>query len=239
LVLANGRALYPYRGELKIEQAKNFARAAFTGNYFFNYPKGGGLDVRLFAGKFFYTHTKTFSDQFTTDRYHLNLTGANGFEDYTYSDYFIGRNRFEGLASQQIMLRDGGFKVRTDLLANKIGKTDDWLTAINFTTTIPKAVNPLNLLPVKIPLRLFADIGTYSEAWKKDASTDRFLFDAGLMLPLFLETVNIYIPLVYSNVFKDYIQSTLPEKGRLWKKISFVIDISNFSSRKLDRNFNL
>ena len=30
-------------------------------------------------------------------------------------------------ASQQIMMRDGGFKIRTDLLADKIGKTDDWL----------------------------------------------------------------------------------------------------------------
>ena len=49
------------------------------------------------------------------------MTGPNGYEDYTYSDYFAGRNEFEGLASQQIMMRDGAFKVRTDLLADKIG----------------------------------------------------------------------------------------------------------------------
>jgi hypothetical protein len=130
-VIENNRALYPYRGELKIEQGKDFVRTAFTGNYFFNYPKEGGLKVRLFAGKFFYTGSKTFIKQFTTDRYHLNMTGANGYEDYTYSDYFIGRNKFEGLTSQQIMIRDGGFKVRTDLLADKVAKTDDWLAAAN------------------------------------------------------------------------------------------------------------
>ncbi|MBL0130252.1 MAG: hypothetical protein IPP43_03255 [Chitinophagaceae bacterium] len=101
LVIENNRALYPYRGELKIEQGKDFVRAAFTGNYFFNYVKKGGLDVRLFAGKFFYTSSRTFTKQFATDRYHLNMTGANGYEDYTYSDYFIGRNIFEGIASQQ------------------------------------------------------------------------------------------------------------------------------------------
>jgi len=237
-VIENNRALYPYSGELKIEQGTDFVRTAFTGNYFFNYVKGGGLNVRLFAGKFFYTSSKTFAQQFATDRYHLNLTGANGYEDYTYSDYFIGRNKFEGLASQQIMNRDGGFKVRTDLLADKIGKTDDWLIAANFSTSIPSAINPLSVLPVKIPLKLFFDIGTFAESWKEGAETDRFLFDAGLHVPLFKETINIYVPLIYSSVFKDYIQSTIPKKGRLWKTISFSIDISNFNFRKIDRNLS-
>lgn len=238
LVIENNRVLYPYRGELKIEQGTDFLRTAFTGNYFFNYANVGGLNVRLFAGKFFYTSAKTFATQFATDRYHLNLTGANGYEDYTYSDYFIGRNKFKGLASQQIMNRDGGFKVRTDLLADKVGKTDDWLIAANFSTTIPSAINPLSVLPVKIPLKLFFDIGTYAESWKEEAETDRFLFDAGIQIPLVKETINIYLPLIYSSVFKDYIQSTIPKKGRLWKTISFTIDISNFSFRKFDRNLN-
>ena len=237
-VIENNRVLYPYRGELKIEQGKDFIRTAFTGKYFFNYAKNGALDVRLFAGKFFYTNSKTVSKQFTTDRYHLNMTGANGYEDYTYSDYFIGRNKFDGFASQQIMVRDGGFKVRTDLLADKVGKTDGWLVAANFSTTIPPNINPLNLLPVKIPLKIFFDIGTYSDAWKQNAETDRFLFDAGLHIPLFKETINIYIPLIYSDVYKSYIQSTIAKKNRLLKTISFSIDISNFNFRKIDRNFD-
>jgi len=237
-VIENNRVLYPYSGELKIEQGKYFARAAFTGKYFFNYSKGGGLDVRLFAGKFFYTGSRTITKQFATDRYHLNMTGANGNEDYTYSDYFAGRNKFQGFQSQQIMVRDGGFKVRTDLLASKVAKTDDWLMAANFSTTIPSGINPLNLLPIKIPLKFFFDIGTYAEAWKQKAETDRFLFDAGFHIPLLKETVNIYIPLIYSTVYGDYFKSTIAKKERFWKKISFSIDISNFSFRKIDRNFN-
>lgn len=226
LVIENFRALYPYKGELKIEQGKYFIRAAFTGNYFFNYAKGGGLKARLFAGKFFYTTPKTFSKQFATDRYHVNLTGANGYEDYTYSDYFIGRNKFEGFASQQIMERDGAFKVRTDLLGDKTGKTDNWLMALNLSSTITN----------NIPLKVFADIGTYAEAWDKNANEDRFLFDAGIQIPLLKETINIYVPLLYSRVFKDYIQSYLPKKNRFLKTISFSIDISNFTFRKFNRN---
>ena len=238
VVIENNRALYPYRGDLKIEQGKDFVRTAFTGNYFFNYPKAGGLNVRLFAGKFIYTSTKTSSKQFATDRYHLNMTGANGYEDYTYSDYFIGRNKFEGAASQQIMLRDGAFKVRTDLLADKVGRTDNWLVAANFTTTIPDAINPLGILPFRIPFRVFVDIGTQAGAWKKGSAEDRFLYDAGLQLSFLKETVHIYFPLLYSRVFKDYIQSTIEKKGRFWKTVSFTIDIANFSFRKIDRNLN-
>jgi Peptidase family M1 domain len=237
-VAENFRTLYPYKAEFNIEQGKDFIRTAFTGNYFFNYRKEGGLDLRLFAGKFFYLDSKTYTNQFATDRFHLNMTGPNGSEDYTYSDYFIGRNKFDGLPSQQIMMRDGGFKIRTDLYSEKVGKTDDWLAAINLSTTIPPGINPLSLLPVKIPLKVFFDIGTYGEAWDKDASLDHFIFDAGLQLSLFANTVNIYVPIIYSKIYKDYIQSVLEKEGRFWKTISFSIDISNFSLRKVNRELD-
>ena len=166
------------------------------------------------------------------------MTGANGYEDYTYSDYFIGRNKFQAAASQQIMMRDGGFKVRTNLLAEKVGKTDDWLAAVNLTSAIPDAVNIFNILPVKLPVKLFADIGTRSEAWKKNAAEDRFIYDAGLYLSLLSDNINIYLPLIYSPVFSDYFKSTLPQKNRWLKKISFTIDISNFNLRKINRNLS-
>jgi hypothetical protein len=231
--IENIRALYPFSVNLTLEQQSGFVRSAFTGNYFFNYPKNGGVNVRLFAGKFFYTGSKTVTKQFETDRYHLNLTGANGYEDYTYSDYFIGRNRFEGLASQQIMMRDGGFKIKTDLLAEKIGKTDDWLIATNLTSSIPTGINPLSLLPFEIPLRVFVDIGTYADAWKQNSGLDHFLFDAGLQLSLLKNTVNIYVPLLYSSAYKDYIQSYVEQKGRFWKTISFSIDILKITPAKI------
>ncbi|HSN62353.1 MAG TPA: M1 family metallopeptidase, partial [Ferruginibacter sp.] len=159
-VISNSRVLYPYDGALQVEQGDGFVRTNFTGNYFFNYAKGGGVNVRLFAGKFFYTGDRTFLTQFKTDRYHLNMTGPKGYEDYTYNNYFMGRNEFEGFANQQIMMRDGAFKVRTDLLSSKIGKTDNWLAALIFNSSIPKNINPLELMPFKIPLKVFADIGT-------------------------------------------------------------------------------
>jgi ssDNA-specific exonuclease RecJ len=94
----------------------------------------------------------------------------------------------------------------------------------------------LSILPFKIPLRVFADIGTYAEAWKNKTENDRFLYDAGLQISLLKETVNIYLPLIYSTVYKDYLLSTIPKNERFAKKISFSIDIADFNLRKLNRN---
>jgi hypothetical protein len=232
-VYQNSRVLYPFNIDLQIEQSKDFIRPALTANYFFNYREGG-ISLRFFAGKFFYSRGKTISKQFKNERYFLNLTGPNGYEDYTYSDYFTGRNYFDGFQSQQILMRDGGFKVRTDLLSSKIGKTDNWLTAINFNSTIPKRLNPLSVLPIKIPLRLFLDIGTYAEAWEKDAEGDRFLYDFGFHIPLFSDVVNFYFPVLYNKEYSDYFKSTIP-KNRLFKTMSFTINLYNNDLKKINR----
>jgi len=239
IITANNRVLYPYELNLTIDQGKNFIRAGFTANYFLNYAhQKGGINARFFAGKFIYTTDKTFIQQYETDRYHLNMSGAKGYEDYTYSGYFIGRNEFDGYQSQQIMERDGFFKVRTDLLSNKIGKTDDWLMAVNFNGAIPDAINPLNILPFKIPLHFFVDIGTYSDAWKDNAASGKFLYDAGIQVPLFKGLANIYVPILYSKVYGNYFKSTLGEK-RFWKTISFSIDIQKLQIHKLSRTLPL
>jgi len=233
--LRNNRALYPFSSEVVAQQTNNFLRFSFEGNYFFNYPKGGGINARLFAGKFVYLGDKTIYKKFETYSYHLNLTGPNGYEDYTYSNYFIGRNEFQGTASQQIMIRDGGFKVRSDLLSSKIGKTDNWLTALNLTSDLPKDINPFSAFTNKNPLKIFLDIGTYAEAWQKNNSTGKFLYDAGLQIALYKNLVNLYIPVLYSKIYRDYYKSTITEK-RFWKTISFSIDIQNF---RLDKFINL
>ena len=233
LYTADHRVLYPYEMDLNIDVNNQFTRIAFTGQYFFNYgTKKKGLSTRFFAGKFIYHGAATTAKQLETERYHLNLTGANGYEDYTYSNYFAGRNEYSGWKSQQIMMRDGGFKTRTDLLSSKIGKTDDWLAAINLNADIPDRYNPLALLPVKIPLKLFADIGSYAEAWDEENEYGRILFDAGLQVSLFSDMVNIYLPFIMSKPFRNYNQSILGDK-KFGKSISFSIDIQKVSSRKM------
>jgi hypothetical protein len=120
------------------------------------------------------------------------------------------------------------------LLANKIGKTDDWLMALNLSTDIPDQINILNILPFRVPLKVYLDIGTYADAWKANAEGSKVLYNAGLQLSLLKNTINIYAPLLYSKAYKDYFLSTIYEK-RFLKNISFTIDIQNFSFKKFDR----
>lgn len=230
----NNRTLYPFKHQLQIDQGKDFIRAGLTATMHFNYANKGGMDVRFFAGKFFYTSAKTIIKQFETDPYHLNMSGPRGYEDYTNSNYFMGRNEFEGFHSQQMMQRDGFFKVATDFLGSKVGKTDDWLMALNFSTTIPDGINILNALPIKIPLRVFADIGTYAEAWKDNPASGKFIYDAGFQVPLFDNLINIYIPVLYSKVFSNYYKSTITEK-RFAKSIAFTIDIQKLNTGKISK----
>ncbi len=220
------RKLYPYSADLTIDANEDFLRAGLTANYFFNYPSGknAGLNVRLFAGKFFHLNQ---DNPYNTSQYFLTLTGPRGGEDYTYSNYFVGRTDFDGAKSQQLMERDGFFKVATDL-QGEVGKTDNWLSAVNFTSSIPK-----------IPfVKAFVDVGTYAEAWDVTNTGSHFLYDAGLQLSLLDNCVNVYVPFLYSKVYRDYYTSIFPGQS-FAKSISFSIDIQRIKLYKLTKGIPL
>ncbi len=224
------RVLYPYNAQFQIQQASEWYRLNFTTNYFFNYSKGGGMSVRLFAAKFGYLEQKTAANEFATYSYQPKLTASIGSDDYTYSNYFIGRNEFEGFASQQIMMRDGGLKLRTDVFQNLQGRSDNWVAAMNFNTTLPASI-----IPKQVPLKVFFDIGTYADAWGNSAPTSKFLYVGGLQLSLIKNIINIYAPLIYSSDFSSQLKS-LSTENNFFKKISFSIDIQNINLRRINRN---
>lgn len=234
-VINNQRVLYPYRGEFLTEYAKEYMRFIVRGNYFFNFRKKGGVSLRMFAGKFVYLVPKDVTNQFNLQRYHLNMTGPNGYEDYTYSAPFIGRNESSGFWTQQIMARDGYFKVRTDLLASKVGRSDNWLTAANLSMDVPDHLNPLQVLPIKIPLKLFADFGTSSSTWDGENGSSRLLYDGGIQVSMFRNIVNFYFPLVYSGVYRDYFKST--PGNNFFQRMSFSININDLTFRQIRQQF--
>jgi hypothetical protein len=223
--VGDDRVLYPYSALLQIQQAPEWYRINVEGNYFFNYSKGGGMAVRLFAAKFGFIGGG--NSALDLSGYEPKLTAVRGNEDYTYSNYFIGRNEFTGFASQQIMMRDGGLKIRTDLFQGLQGRSDNWVTAVNFASTLPQG-----LVPAWLPLRVFFDMGTYSEAWQPNPPTDKFLYTGGLQLSLFKNLVNIYAPLFYSKIFSDNLK-TVPGEDGFWKRLSFSIDLQKLNLHQM------
>jgi hypothetical protein len=230
LNIRDDRVLYPYDARLEFQQSDMFYRINLNADYFFNYCSGGGMRVRFFAAKFGVWNKYNKRD---LSRYEPKLLGVTGEEDYTYNQYFLGRTAsyaFEngsvandGLAAQQISIRDGGLKLRIDPYDYVQGRSADWVSALNFSTSLPG-----KLFPVPVPLRIFFDVDTYAEAWKTNAQTSRFLYTGGLQLSLFKNVLNIYAPLVYSSDFRDLIKSEI-----FWRKLTFSIDIQNLDYKKL------
>ncbi|PZP52395.1 MAG: hypothetical protein DI598_00765 [Pseudopedobacter saltans] len=231
--LSDSRKLYPYSVNLTADAGKEFLRLGLTGKYFFNYDASNrGVSARLFAGKFFYLKEQTNLVEAKNQVYNFGLSGPSGIYDYTYSDYFIGRNESQGWMSQQIMERDGFFKIPSQSLSGGVsvlGMSDNWLTATNLTADFPRNLDPLRY--VGGGLKLFFDLGTYSDLWSDVPPAGRFLYDAGLQVSLFKSLVNIYVPVIYSKVYKD----KLPTDNRFWKTVSFSINLSALQPR--NRNF--
>jgi Peptidase family M1 domain len=235
----NDRVLYPYQYQLQWQQGAHFYRLNFTANYFFNYTNGGGFNIRAFAAKFGYIGA---ARPLSTEIYQPKLLGVRGEEDYTYSNYFIGRSASiinpdgpvanKGLGARQIMIRDGGFKLVLDQYPFLQGRSENWVAALNFTSTLP-----YSLFQRVLPVKIFADVGTFAEAWQKNSSTSNFLYTAGIQLSLLHNLVNVYMPVLFSNDFRTNIKSAWP-KQRFLKTISFSIDIQNFSLRKINKNLD-
>jgi hypothetical protein len=237
---ANNRILYPYNYQIQLQQGAGFYRVNLTGNYFFNYPKGGGLKVRCFAAKFGLVGTVNQD----VSGYEPKLLAGNGGDDYTYSDYFLGRTAStslpdypqkgvsplsnHGILQQQISIfNEGGLKLRRDEFPYLQGQSADWVAAMNFNTTLPQAI-----LPPAIPLTFFFDIGTYAEAWEANPSTNKFLYVGGLQLSMFKNVLNIYAPFIFSSDFSNNYIST-PEENSFFKKITFSLDVQNIHMQKL------
>ncbi len=222
------RVLYPWKALLQIQQAARFYRINFTGNYFFNYSQGGGMDLRIFAAKFGYLGGRDNNPYLML--YQPKLTGVGGSEDYTYSNYFLGRNEYTGFASRQIIERDGNLKIRVPSFPFLEGRSDDWVSSLNLSTTLPPSI-----IPSWLPLKIFLDAGTYAGAWKQDALTSRFLYVGGLQLSLFHNTINFYAPLFYSKDFRDQLR-TVPDQNTFWKKLSFSLEFRNIELKKIFAN---
>ncbi|HTN45514.1 MAG TPA: M1 family metallopeptidase [Flavipsychrobacter sp.] len=210
----NDRTFNPFNYTGELQAGKNFMKLTAEANIRIDYHiKNKSLYVRAFAGKFFHVNNPA---SFNNDRYYLNST-FSGVNDYLYDDTYIGRNEREGLASQQVSMREGGLKIPTPFLASPLGRNDNWLAAINLKSD----------LPVKLPIRLFLDVAVFADASKLNPSGDKILFDGGVEFHI-KDMVNLYIPLVMSRDFKDYF-NTIVVKNKFMRSITFSIQLDKIN----------
>lgn len=208
----NYRTFNPFSYRLEAQAGKDFAKLSVEASMKIDYfSKGKGLYLRAFGGKFF----NWADNEFATSRYWMTTT-YTGINDYLYDGTYLGRNEVEGFASQQIAIKEGGFAYRTGLYARPLGLSDDWLFALNVKSDLPLG---------NIPLRLYANIATFTDAKEYNPSGAKALFETGVELYV-TKYLSVYFPVFVSKDYSEYAKSILG-KSSYFKTISFTLNIEN------------
>ncbi|MCI4648656.1 M1 family metallopeptidase [Phaeodactylibacter sp.] len=198
-----------------------YVKAAFEIDWNFNYSKREAVHLRVFAGYFLYS---TFRESQVVSPVAFNLS-SNGGNDYRFDDLYLGRNETEGIWSQQISRRDGGFKV--PLPHNPgLGRSNNFILAANFKADLPSQAM------LGIPLKPYLDIGYFSDQHSiggDPSFSDQFMWNGGLMLELFDERLAVYFPLISSKNIADQLE----ERGDYFTRIGFQLDLQRMNPWKL------
>ena len=209
----NNRTYNPFGYSIEAQAGADFAKVTAEGNVRIDYNvKHKSLYVRAFLGKFF----AISNDPRVYSRYELNAS-YSGIDDYLYDGTYLGRNATSRLAAQQISMQEGSFKVP---VFNNTGRSDNWMAAINLETDIPK-----------IPIRLFFDAGLIPNPTPgiMHSSATTLLYDGGIEISLLKNVVSVYIPVIMSSDFQNYLTNTFGRKNAFARGISFTLQFQNMN----------
>jgi hypothetical protein len=211
----NSRTYNPFDYSFEAQGGADFTKISAEGNIRIDYNvKHKSLYVRAYVGKFFAIN----SDPAVTSRYELNAS-YTGLDDYLYDGTFIGRNASGGLGAQQVSIQEGGFKVPT---YNNADRSDNWMATINLKTDLPLG---------KLPIRLFFDAGLIPNSFPTmtNSGSTTLLYDGGVELHLIKDIVSIYVPVIMSSDFQNYLQNTYGRRHQFTRSLSFTFDLQNIN----------
>lgn len=189
----------------KFDKGKKFFRTEFFGGLFLK--KSNGLNNGL--------DVRMFS------------VANNGNNDYLFQEALLGRTENSSgniLLSKQLISGAGNMR---NLIP--VSASDRWMLALN---------NDVNL-PGIIPLKLYLDLAYFAYTNRTTlpigSNKPELYYTAGLSLELFHNTVEIFVPLVYSKQFKGYSNWNY----NVFNSIGFKLNLNQLEPSKLVTNFIL
>ncbi len=208
----------PHHFSVEILQAKEMVRASFTTRALFPFNRQKeGLHIRFFAGKFLLQPQSP-----ATPDFRLSLQGATPARAALYDHLFLGYEQLPGtLWGNQTHSSFGDFKYPTPL-----GLTWNWLAAVNLAFDLPR-----------LPLRIYADAGTYHRAGKDILFTHQFPRVGGIQLILFRDILTINFPLLASADIQKI--ADLNRLDDFYQRITFSIDFERINPMEARRNLHL
>ena len=212
----NARTYNPFSYSGEAQAGADFAKINLEGNARVDYnTRGKALYVRGYLGKFF----AISNDPAVTSRYELN-SSYSGIDDYLYDGTYMGRNAQSRLAAQQISMQEGGFKIP---VFNNVARSDNWMATINLKTDLPTKYLKL--------FRLFFDAGLIPNVNPSAASTSSttLLYEGGIEVPLIKNAISVYLPVIMSSDYQNYLQNTFGKKNMFARSVSFTFDLQNIN----------
>ncbi len=213
----NRRKVDPWSVNVDAQLFKETVKVSLDLKTQYTYAKNKGVDLRLFCGKI-----SNPSNQFIPN---MNFSasgltsGYNGYNDYLFDNTMMGRLEHEGILSHQMFGNDGGFITPTYL-----GQTNDWIVALNLKMR----------LPGKIPLSVFGNIATFSEANDVLADKELFIYEAGVTLNIYRNIAEISLPLYVS---KDIQRVMDLNNKKYYERIRFILNLDALNPFKAVKNY--
>jgi hypothetical protein len=205
----------PFAGQFNLlYQQDGFIRSDIELEYHaITNKKGDRFSLRAFAGRIFNTRNLD-----SRSAYHTS--GQTGETDFLYDGVFFGRSEETGVAAQQFMSSQGGFKSPT-----LQGASDDYLVALNLELDIP----------VPIPLAMFgsaANAPVTSVGPNGTTTEGKTLFEGGLGLRIARDILEIWAPLIYSKEIKDEFEF---RDRPFHERIRFTLDLTKLDPTRMLR----
>lgn len=226
----NDKTITPYNASLSTEFADKMIKSTLTANFKYRYKKNNkSIDVRFFGGAFLVDDYATTSSVNNLNAYQFRLSGKSPDvfyqQDYLFDEIFLGRSEYDGGWSQQMTNTDGAFKVYS-----VYGQTSKWMTTINAEIDFPG----------KIPLALFADVGSYDGIQNAPDFVD-VTYDGGIALSLFNDVFKVYAPFIMSRDLKYEIEHPLYYDKPLsfLQTLRFQLNLKLVNPFKLAKNIQL
>ena len=210
----NIRRINPYNLTANIQTGDGFIRSHIEANYKITYNSPGkGFDVRAFAGSFLYREEGF-------DKYLFRLDGMRGFDDHLYDHTYLARSEYayldrKNVLSHQFIRTYGGFTTYS-------GRVGSWMVAMNIRTTIPG----------KVPLRLYANAGTYivEHTGSVEYSENKTGYELGIELSIIPDIFAVYFPALMSDDLKQMSDELTDHYGQ---KIRFFLCLNKINPFRL------
>lgn len=172
---------------------------------------------RAFVGGFPYNTQRdagNVSNPSTRGSYGLSFQGEN---DYRFEDPFFGRSEQTGFSSQQILIREGGFKTALGPAFGQ-GKSNHLISAINIRSDLPLAIN--------LPIQIYSDLGYWSDRTYLGADksfADQVWWDMGLQLSLLDDRIQVFFPVIQNKNLNALLEQ---RSSSYWSRITWAIDLN-------------